>query len=125
MQNHSDLEIELANQNRELIAEYEQLRRLRAEVAGLLFPLKRSRPRKRFALPSKRPAARLVQFHRPPAASPPILLLSAWASFDVRTLPTHRERRRREVRIPAARIGTAALCRSGKRLKRIAQDCRL
>jgi len=74
MQNRSDLEIELANQNRELIAEYEQLRRLRAEVAGLLFPLKRSPPRKRFALRSKRPAARLVQFYRPPAASPPILL---------------------------------------------------
>jgi hypothetical protein len=69
-----DLETLHQNDN-DLMVQYEELLCLRAQLASLLFPLKRSPPRKHRFTRSNRSAARAVQRNEQPASSPPILLL--------------------------------------------------
>ena len=69
-----DIELFLQNDNN-LLVQYEELLRLRAVVASLLFPLKRSPPRKLRITRSNRSAARAVRQNERPASSRPILLL--------------------------------------------------
>ena len=69
-----DLESLRQNDN-DLIAQYEELLCLRAQLASLLFPLKRSPPRKHRITRSHRLAARPVKQHEQPASVAPILLL--------------------------------------------------
>jgi hypothetical protein len=69
-------DLELLHQNdNDLKAQYEELLCLRAQLASLLFPLKRSPPRKHRITRSNRSAARAVQRNVRPVSSPPILLL--------------------------------------------------
>jgi hypothetical protein len=69
-------DIELLRQNdNDLMIQYEELLCLRAEFARLLFPLKKSPPRKYRYTRRNRPAARLVQRNGRPASRAPVLLL--------------------------------------------------
>lgn len=65
----------LRRTNYDLMVEYEELLRLRAEVARLLFPLKKSPPRKRRSARSNRMPARITQRIEPRASSATILPL--------------------------------------------------
>ena len=69
-----DLESLRQNDNA-LMVQYEELLCLRAELASLLFPLKRSPPRKHRITRSNRSAARPVKRHEQSASVAPILLL--------------------------------------------------
>ena len=69
-----DIELFLQNNN-DLLVQYEELLCLRAVLASLLFPLKRSPPRKHRITRSHRLAARPVKQHEQPASVAPILLL--------------------------------------------------
>jgi hypothetical protein len=69
-----DIELFL-KKNNDLLVQYEELLCLRAVLASLLFPLKRSPPRKLGITRSNRSAARAVQQNERPASSLPILLL--------------------------------------------------
>ena len=60
----------------DLLARYEELLLLRAEVARLLFPLKKSPPRRRRIARSNRSTARALQANERPASCSPILLLT-------------------------------------------------
>jgi hypothetical protein len=65
-------DIELLRQiDNDLRVQYGELLCLRAEVAGLLFPLKGSPPRKQRRARSNR----VVQLNERPASSPPVLLV--------------------------------------------------
>jgi hypothetical protein len=69
-------DLELLHQNdNDLRVPYQELLCLRAQLASLLFPLKRSPPRKHRITRSNRSAARAVLRNEPPVSSPPILLL--------------------------------------------------
>jgi hypothetical protein len=70
-----NLELDLVRQNNDLTAQYKELLCLRAKVAGLLFPLKKSPPRGRGIARSNRSAARVMQLNTRPASTLPILLL--------------------------------------------------
>ena len=75
MSKHSrDIEILRQNDN-DLRVQYEQLFYLRAELASLLFPLKRSPPRKLRMTRSDRSAARAVQRNERRFSRVPILLM--------------------------------------------------
>ena len=68
--------IELLRQSdNNLTVQYKKLLCLRAELASLLFPLKRSPPRKHRITRSNRSAARAVQRNERPASRAPVLLL--------------------------------------------------
>ena len=70
-----DIELFL-KKNNDLLVQYEELLCLRAVLASLLFPLKRSPPRKLGITRSNRSAARAVQQQNErPAPSRPLLLL--------------------------------------------------
>jgi hypothetical protein len=60
----------------DLLARYEELLLLRAELARLLFPLKKSPPRRRRMARSNRSTARALQLNERPASCLPILLLT-------------------------------------------------
>jgi hypothetical protein len=76
MSKFSSRDLELLHQNNyDLKVQYEELLCLRAQLARLLFPLKRSPPRKSRTTRSNRSAARAVQREERLVSSPPILLL--------------------------------------------------
>jgi hypothetical protein len=60
----------------DLLARYEELLLLRAELARLLFPLKNSPPRRHRKARSNRSTARASQLNQQPASCSPILLLT-------------------------------------------------
>ena len=69
-------DIELLRQNdNDLMAQYEELLCLRAEIARLLFPLKLSPPRKYRIKRRNSSAARPAKLNERPASCAPILLL--------------------------------------------------
>ena len=72
--NH-DLRILLEADN-DLLARYGELLSLRAEVARLLFPLKKSPPRRRRIARSNRSTARALQLNERAAFCSPILILT-------------------------------------------------
>ena len=75
MSKHSR-DVELLRQiDNDLQAQHDELLCLRAQLATLLFPLKRSPPRKRRITRSNRSAARAVQRNERPASRAPVLLL--------------------------------------------------
>jgi hypothetical protein len=69
-----DIEL-LHHINNDLMVQYEELLYLRAQLAKLLFPLKRSPPRKRRISRSNRSAARAASRNEQPMFRAPILLL--------------------------------------------------
>jgi hypothetical protein len=72
----STRDIEVLRQiDNDLAIQYDALRCLRAELARLLFPLKRSPPRKHRIAHSKRWAARAVSSNERPVSRAPILQL--------------------------------------------------
>ena len=75
LKRNQDLRIirELEN---DLLARYEELLVLRAEIARLLFPLKKSPPRRRRIARSNRSTARALQPNERLASCSPILLLT-------------------------------------------------
>jgi len=69
-----DLEL-LRQIDNDILVQYEELLCLRAQLAGLLFPLKRSPPRKHSITRSKRSAARAAKLNGRPVSRPHILRL--------------------------------------------------
>jgi hypothetical protein len=69
-----DIEL-LRHIDNDLMVQYEELVCLRAQLARLLFPLKRSPPRKRRISRSNRSAARAARRNEQPMSRAPILLL--------------------------------------------------
>jgi hypothetical protein len=75
MARRSDYETELVRQNANLNVQHRELLRLRARVAGLLFPLKKRPPRRRISPRANLSAAPAGQLNTQKASSLPILLL--------------------------------------------------